>query len=117
MTKATQHLIRTIDGHPDAPEGELQAIQNLRDLLTGATASHDDTTPTTEPIPVFHDEAPPSPAPTLTHLVSPDPSPLPIPTHNSPRPLHTAPPVRVPNQPNVIPFEEHRYAPATHPEP
>eukprot|EP00804_Cyclotella_cryptica_P005738 CCRYP_000080-RC/>CCRYP_000080-RC protein AED:0.27 eAED:0.24 QI:0/0/0/1/0.33/0/4/0/743 len=114
---ATQHLIRTIDGHPDAPEDELQAIQNLRDLLTRATTSHKDTTPATKPIPIFHDEAPPSLAPTLTHLVSPDPSPLPIPTHISPQPLHTAPPARVPNQPNVIPFKEHEYAPATHPEP
>eukprot|EP00804_Cyclotella_cryptica_P008225 CCRYP_015155-RA/>CCRYP_015155-RA protein AED:0.23 eAED:0.17 QI:0/0/0/1/1/1/3/0/935 len=117
ITKATQHLIRTIDGHPDAPDDELQAIQNLRDLLTGATTSHKDTTPTTEPISIFHEEAPPSLAPTLTHLVSPDPSPLPIPTHISPQPLHTFPPARVPNQPNVIPFEEHEYAPSTHPAP
>eukprot|EP00804_Cyclotella_cryptica_P023052 CCRYP_000317-RA/>CCRYP_000317-RA protein AED:0.29 eAED:-0.50 QI:0/-1/0/1/-1/0/1/0/351 len=73
ITKATQHLIRTIDGHPDAPDDELQAIQNLRDLLTGATTSHKDTTPTTEPISIFHEEAPPSLAPTLTHLVSPNP--------------------------------------------
>eukprot|EP00804_Cyclotella_cryptica_P022689 CCRYP_012483-RA/>CCRYP_012483-RA protein AED:0.32 eAED:0.32 QI:0/0/0/1/0/0/3/0/684 len=117
ITKAAQHLIRTIDGHPDAPDDELQAIQNRRDLLAGATTSHKDTTPTTKPISIFHEEAPPSLAPTLTHLVSPDPSPLLIPTHISPQPLHSTPPARVPNQPNVIPFEEHEYAPSTHPAP
>ena len=39
ITKATQHLIRAIDGHPGTPDDELQAIQNLRNLITGAAAS------------------------------------------------------------------------------
>ncbi|KAL7475357.1 hypothetical protein ACHAW6_001273 [Cyclotella cf. meneghiniana] len=34
ITKATQHLIRTIGRQPNAPPDELQAIQHLKDLIT-----------------------------------------------------------------------------------
>eukprot|EP00804_Cyclotella_cryptica_P013267 CCRYP_007042-RA/>CCRYP_007042-RA protein AED:0.32 eAED:0.32 QI:0/0/0/1/0/0.33/3/0/993 len=117
ITKATQHLICTIDGHPGAPDDELQAIQNLRDLLTGATTSLNDTPPTTIPISTIHEETTTSLAPTLPNLVSPDPSPLPTPSHISPQPLQSAPPTRVPNHPTVIPFDAHEYTPSTHPKP
>ncbi|KAL7482174.1 hypothetical protein ACHAW6_007869 [Cyclotella cf. meneghiniana] len=36
ITKATQHLIRTLNGQSTAPPDELQAIQRLKDLITGA---------------------------------------------------------------------------------
>eukprot|EP00804_Cyclotella_cryptica_P014354 CCRYP_015562-RA/>CCRYP_015562-RA protein AED:0.34 eAED:0.35 QI:0/0/0/1/1/1/3/0/445 len=118
ITKATQHLIRTIDGQSDAPADELRAIQNLRDLITRATQNQSDTVPINEPNPTFHNDAPPSFAPTLSNLVSPDPSPLVAPDHISPQPLHTAPHARVPNhRPTVIPLEEHKYEPATDQEP
>eukprot|EP00804_Cyclotella_cryptica_P009708 CCRYP_011254-RA/>CCRYP_011254-RA protein AED:0.28 eAED:0.25 QI:0/-1/0/1/-1/1/1/0/682 len=108
ITKATQHLIRVIDGHPGTPDDELQAIQNLRVLITGATTSLNNTSPSIEPISTIIKETATSLTPTLTNLVSPDPS---------PQPLQSATPTRVPNQPTVIPFEEHEYTPSDPPMP
>jgi len=36
IVKATQHLIRAISSQLEAPPDELQAIQHLKDLITGA---------------------------------------------------------------------------------
>eukprot|EP00804_Cyclotella_cryptica_P012506 CCRYP_017700-RA/>CCRYP_017700-RA protein AED:0.42 eAED:0.36 QI:0/0/0/1/0.66/0.25/4/0/397 len=87
---------------------ELQAIQNLRDLITGAASSLNNTPPSTESISTIIKETATSITPTLTNLVSPDPS---------PQPLQSATPTRVPNQPTVIPFEEHEYTPSDPPRP
>eukprot|EP00804_Cyclotella_cryptica_P006014 CCRYP_000255-RA/>CCRYP_000255-RA protein AED:0.25 eAED:0.25 QI:0/0/0/1/1/1/2/0/796 len=108
ITKATQHLIRAIEGHHGTTDDELQAIQNLRDLITGAASSLNNTPPSTESISTIIKETATSITPTLTNLVSPDPS---------PQPLQSATPTRVPNQPTVIPFEEHEYTPSDPPTP
>eukprot|EP00804_Cyclotella_cryptica_P020395 CCRYP_012625-RA/>CCRYP_012625-RA protein AED:0.63 eAED:0.63 QI:0/-1/0/1/-1/1/1/0/284 len=118
ITKATQHLICTINGQPDAPEDELCAIQNLKDLITGAVQHENKNTPITKPTPTSNNEIPPPCSLTLYNLISPEPSHLPAPNHISPQPLHTAPPVSVAtHQLTVIPYEEHEYTPATNPEP
>jgi hypothetical protein len=107
--KATQHLIRTIQGQPDAPQDELQGIQQLRDLITGA-AKH-------TPEPKLEIESiPAAPNPADMEIVASNPVPAPI--QISPDPIHMAPHVRVePAQPTVIPFDDTKYELSTEPEP
>eukprot|EP00804_Cyclotella_cryptica_P024314 CCRYP_020874-RA/>CCRYP_020874-RA protein AED:0.58 eAED:0.39 QI:0/0/0/1/0/0/3/0/174 len=90
------------------PLRDITAIQNLHDLITGAASSLNNTPPSTEPISTIIKETATSITPTLTNLVSPNPS---------PQPLQSATPTRVPNQPTVIPFEEHQYTPSDPPTP
>jgi hypothetical protein len=49
IAKATQPLIRTINGHPDAPRDELQAILGLKDLISGAANQQQMLDPVVEP--------------------------------------------------------------------
>eukprot|EP00804_Cyclotella_cryptica_P012986 CCRYP_002317-RA/>CCRYP_002317-RA protein AED:0.32 eAED:0.30 QI:0/0/0/1/1/1/3/0/854 len=103
IIKGTQHLIRTINGKPDAPPDELQDIQCLKDLITGA-AKHQ-----CEPEPVVESESNPA-----DEIILSDPIPSPI--HISPDPIHTAPAARVnQNQPHVIPFDNTEYKPPAEP--
>eukprot|EP00804_Cyclotella_cryptica_P018248 CCRYP_005977-RA/>CCRYP_005977-RA protein AED:0.36 eAED:0.36 QI:0/-1/0/1/-1/1/1/0/334 len=105
ITKATQHLIRTINGQPDAPPDQLHAIQHLKDLITGAAKHRSETALVTEPEPELANNMPP---------VDPVPSPI----HISPDPIHTAPAARTtPNWPHVIPFDKMEYEPAIDLEP
>ena len=108
FVKATQHLVRTIDGHQDAPPDELRATQNLRNLLTGATR---------QPLAT---EANQDIEPDKTNPAQPiaEPTPIPQPIHIAPDPIHTAPAAQpTSNLPNVIPFDDNEYEPSTDPEP
>ncbi len=108
IVKATQHLVRTIDGHQDAPPDELRAIQQLRDLLTGA-AQQPSTTDSNRDIETD-----------ITNPAKPiaEPAPIPQPIHTSPDPIHTAPAARPhANLPNVVPFDDNKYEPPADPAP
>jgi hypothetical protein len=90
IVKATQHLIRTINGHPDAPPDELQAILGLKDLISGAANQKQ------MPDPVVKPEHRPSNKVVVSKQI---PKPISI----SPDPIHAALAARVDqNQPNVI---------------
>ena len=82
IVKATQHLIHTITGHPDAPPDELQAILRLKELISGAANQQQKPDPVGEP----------EHTPAKKVVVS---DPIPEPIHISPDPIHTAPAARV----------------------
>jgi hypothetical protein len=107
IVKATQHLVRTIEGHSDAPPDELQAIQHLRDLITGAAAMP------TEPEPRIDPPNDPDPA----DEIEPDLHPIPI--QIAPDPIHTIPPAadKPSHLPNTIPFNDDEYETPAEPEP
>jgi hypothetical protein len=96
-----------------APPDELQAIQNLRDLITGATTY----APTAEHAPKdestnFHNNITSNsdPVPGPVHI-----TPVPSPIHVSPDPLQTALPPRIEHtRPHVIPFHDKEYDPPPH---
>jgi hypothetical protein len=106
IIRATQQLIRTIDGHPDAPPDELQAIQQLKELITGAVKEQANHKPPME--------LQPEPNPALSI-----PEPVTNPIQTTPSPTNTAPAAteRPSNLPTVIPFDDDEYEPPSEPEP
>ena len=107
IVKATQHVMCTINGHLNAPPNKLQAIQHLKDLITGAAKC----TPKPKPAPELESTNLAKEEAVETDLV-------PGPIHISPDHIYTAPPWRVEhNGPNVIPFDDTEYDPPTEPEP
>ena len=91
IVKATQHLIRTIDGQPNAPPDKMQALQQLRDIITGAARQPMEPEPELDPA----EEEPIQ-----------DPLPPPIQIQPTPPQTDKAPLPRVAaNQPNIISFE------------
>jgi hypothetical protein len=103
IVKATQHLIHTINGHPDAPPDELQAIQRLKDLITGVTKHQPEPEP---PIKLQPDPNQPE------VILTPEPTPEPIQIHTTPTPAG-----QPPNPPDIIPFMDDEYEPPSEPEP
>jgi hypothetical protein len=100
IVKATRHLIRTIEGQPDATPDELQAIQHLKDLITWAANSNHDST-TSEKIYATH----PKEGSNVDDMTS-------TPIHISPDPTHS-PLLATKNhsQPHVIPLDNTKYKP------
>ncbi len=97
IVKATQHLLRTIEGQPTAPPDEMEAIQQLRNLITKAANCQ----PKQQPKPEIE--------------LAPNP---PNPIHTTPVTTNTAHPNdRPPRTPNIIPFNEDEYSPPAEPAP
>ena len=99
IIKATQHLIHTINGNTTAPPDELQAINHLKDLISGATSTQHTLNPIVDQASNPTDDA------TLL-------DPIPTPVHLTAEPPHSAPatPVHT-NGPHIIPYDDTEYDP------
>ncbi|KAL7478261.1 hypothetical protein ACHAW6_004033, partial [Cyclotella cf. meneghiniana] len=101
IVKATQHLIRTIEEKSNAPPDEMEAIQHLRDLITGAAKRQ----PKPQPQPKI--EFAPNPFEEVGTS-----NPISDPIHITPDTINTTPPNGIPPQtPNVIPFNDNDWHP------
>jgi len=108
--------MQMINGQPTASPDKLQAIQNLKDLITGATTY----APTAEHAPEdestnLHNNMTSNsdPVPGPIHI-----TPVPSPIHIFPDPLQTAPPPRIEHtRPHVILLHNNEYDPPPNPEP